>query len=69
MAEPLTEQGMNDLRERILRAKAGEGSMPSREELLQAYQQLRADRTITARKNSKAKSKPSTLPQNLNDLF
>jgi len=68
MAEPLTEQAMNDLRERIVRAKAGEGSMPEREELLQAYSQLRSDRTYAATSRSKAK-KPSTIPSNLNDLF
>ncbi|MGW8181091.1 MAG: hypothetical protein ACWGQW_20370 [bacterium] len=68
MPEPLTEQQMNDLRARILAAKEGTAPMPSREELLAAYNQLRSDRTLMARKGS-ANSKPSAIPSNLNDLF
>lgn len=69
MAEPLTEQQMNDLRERIVKARSGVGSMPSREELLQAYNQLRGDRSLAGATKTARSKKPSSIPMNLNDLF
>ena len=70
MPEPLTETQMNDLRQRIYAAKQGQGPFPTREELREAYNQLRNDRTILAGKRAAKKASTSaSLPSDLNDLF
>ncbi len=67
----ITIQQMNDLRQRIVAARNGEGEMPTREELLEAYRQLRSNRALS---QSKATAKRTAsagvpLPENLADLF
>lgn len=71
MSEPLTNEAINDLRQRILSAQNGECEMPSREELLAAYSHLRTARSTAtaASKSKRAKKAPVNLPTDLNDLF
>lgn len=68
---PLDQAEINDLRHRILIARRGEGPMPGLDELRQVYEQLRVARqeTFAARRTKRIKSKPSTIPLNLEDLF
>jgi hypothetical protein len=71
MSEEFSIEEMMDLQRRIQLARAGEGDMPSREELLRCYTQLRQGRAAAAGKTTSSKSAKAAaaLPLDLNDLF
>ena len=70
MTDTFTNEAINDLRARVLRAQNGEGEMPSREELLQAYAHLGTARGKAQGAATSRKTKPPVnLPTDLNDLF
>lgn len=67
--ELMSPEALNDLTNRVVRAKRGEGEMPSEEEIREGLRALRGNRVQHPSTSAKAARAAASLPSDLNDLF